>query len=262
MMAQDVEDVMAQDVDEAEYAPEDEDLDWVDEAAELADILRDALHDDYADASPEEMEEALDSVLGSMSPAESFNFAKALKQIEQGASKALSDPVFGQIARTALPIAGGALGTLLGGPAGTALGSSLGTAAASALPGAPRPRPATPAPAAVPAVAGGSAAAAQGLVLTQQPDVLKSLLALAMGQHGKKSVNGIPVTSIMSMLGSVFGQAAADADELMYMGEEDLDAEGDALPEEEESVTAYGRPLYTTLMDVENWELAEAVGSS
>jgi hypothetical protein len=112
----------------------------------------------------------------------------------------------------------------------------------------------------VPPVAGGSAAAAQGLVLTQQPDVLKGLLALAMGQQGKKSVNGVPVPAIMSMLSSVFGQAAADADELMYLDEEGSSADGEALPDDSE--TSSGRSLYTTLMDVENYELGEAVGSS
>ena len=73
---------------------------WNDEWTQLADVLRDALRDEYSDASPADMDEALSSVLDSMSPAESFNFAKALKQIETGAQQALSDPVVGQIVRT------------------------------------------------------------------------------------------------------------------------------------------------------------------
>jgi hypothetical protein len=253
---------VVQQIDEAaEWAPDYEELEWFDESAELAEVLRDSLHDGFSDASPEEMDDAFAEVLESMSPAESFNFAKALKQIERGAGQALSDPVFGQVVRTALPIAGGALGTVIGGPVGTALGSSLGTAAAGALPGGAPARPAAPTPGGVvPPVAGGSAAAAQGLVLTQQPDVLKGLLALAMGQQGKKSVNGVPVPAIMSMLSSVFGQAAADADELMYLDEEGSSADGEALPDDSE--TSSGRSRYTTLMDVENYELGEAVGSS
>ena len=253
---------MVQQSDEAaEYMPDYEEVDWFDESTELAEVLRDALQDDFSEASPEEMDDALGEVLESMSPAESFNFAKALKQIERGAGQALSDPVFGQVVRTALPIAAGAVGTVIGGPVGTALGTSLGTAAAGALPGGAPARPAVPTPGpAPPAVAGGSAAAAQGLVLTQQPDVLKGLLALAMGQQGKKSVNGVPVPAIMSMLSSVFGQAAADADELMYLDEEDADTDGEALPVD--SAPSSGRSLYTTLMDVENYELAEAVGLS
>jgi hypothetical protein len=258
--------VIQQTYELAEYAaeldPEYEGLElgeeyeeWSD-GSELADVLRDALDDTYSDASPVEMEDALGNVLEAMSPAESFNFAKALKQIERG----LSDPGVSQVLRTALPIAGGAIGTVIGGPAGTALGSSLGNAAASALPGAPRARPAAPAPApTTPPVAGGSAAAAQGLVLTQQPDVLKGLLALAMGQHGQKSVSGVPLAQLMSMLSSVFGQAAADADELMYLGREGFDEtdrplEGDVAPSD--------RSLYVTLMDADNEELEEAMGSS
>jgi len=244
-----------------------EDLDWFeDEDADLAEVLRDALDDAYLDADPEEMDDALTNVLESMSPAESFNFAKALKQIERGAGQVLSDPAFGQIARTALPVAGGALGTVIGGPVGTALGSSLGTVAAKAIPGSPRPRlapaggPAGRAAVPTPAVAGGSAAAAQGLVLTQQPDVLKGLLALAMGQHGQKSVNGVPVASIMNMLSSVFGQAAADADQLMYLDQEGWE-EYDGGASADDSMPPADRSIYTTLMDADNYELAEAAES-
>jgi len=242
------------DYEDVGFGPEDEGLEgWSDEPTLLAETLRDALRDEYSDASPEELEESLGNVLGSMSPGESFNFAKALQQIETGAQQALSDPAVGQIVRAALPVAGGAVGTIIGGPAGTALGSGLGNAAAGALAGAPKPAPASPArPAAMPPVAGGSAAAAQGLILTQQPDVLKALLALALGQHGRTSVSGVPVAQIMNMLGSVFGQAAADADELLYVESERLD--------EADDVGLPSRPLYITLMDGENAEFAEIVG--
>ena len=51
-----------------------EDLDWFDEEdTDLTEVLRDALDDVYADADPEEMDDALDNVLESMTPAESFN---------------------------------------------------------------------------------------------------------------------------------------------------------------------------------------------
>lgn len=236
---------------------EDDGQDWFDESVDMVDVLWDAMHEDYSDASFDEMDDAFGNVMEAMSPAESFNFAKALKQIERGAGQALSDPTFGQIARTALPIAGGAVGTVIGGPVGTALGSRLGTAAAGALPAAPIPRPGTAAGSAVPAVAGGSAAAAQGLVLTQQPDVLKGLLALAMGQHGQKAVNGHSVAQIMSMLSSVFGQAAADADELMYLDNASFDDDASL----EDSAAPPGRSLYTTLLDTDNDELAEAMES-
>ena len=227
---------------------------WVEESEPLAEVLRDALGDEYSDASPADMEDALLSVLEAMSPAESFNFAKALKQIEVGAQQALSDPTVGQVLRAAAPVAGGALGTVIGGPAGTALGARLGTAAVSALPTAPRARPGVSMPRpALPALTGGSTAAAQALVLTQQPEVLKGLLAVALGQHGKQEVNGIPVAQIVSMLNSVFAQAAADADEIMYVG-------GGVSDEEDGDVGDFGsdQALYVDLLDAENDALEDA----
>jgi hypothetical protein len=240
-----------------DFSEEGEDLvapldDW---PLALADVLAEALDDAYADADPEELDEALANVLDSMMPAEALNFAKALNQIGTGARKALSDPLVGQIVRTALPIAAGAAGTLIGGPAGTAVGSALGNAAVSALPGAPKPRPTARAQTPARPVAGGSAAAAQGLVLTQQPDVLKALTAVAMGQHGQKQVNGVPTAQILSMLSSVIGRAAADADELMYLDAEefaDADVAYDAADE---------GSLYAALIQAETAEIAEAISS-
>jgi hypothetical protein len=252
-----------------EYVADDEALEWFGDSVPLSEVLRDALSDEYSDASPEEMDSALESVLDSMTAAEAFNFANALKQIGGGVSAALADPTVNQIVRTAAPVVAGAAGTFVGGPVGTALGSTLGTAAVNALLPPPRtstaPSPvavAPPAPGPVapaPPSAGGSAAAAQGLMLTQQPDVLKSLLSLAMGQHGKKSVNGVPVPAIMGMLSSVFGQAAADADELMYVAREDRDSMGEAFSD---SPAGSGRSLYPVFIDAENYELAEALESS
>jgi hypothetical protein len=286
-----------------------DELSWAGEEAlpdlDLGGAMRSALREEYAWASDEEMQDALDNVLDAMSPAEGFNFGAALSQIGRSASRLASDPTFVQIARTAAPIAGGALGTMVGGPIGTALGTQLGNMAVSALPApapprvapapapprapvaAPVPAPAAPpappaptAPAAPPApaapapaapaapalaapgpvpgspVAGGSAAAAQGLVLTQQPDVLRSLLATALGQHGRREVSGVPAAQVLAMLSQVFGQAAADADELMYLEQQ---------PEAGESFAADapGGPSqlrYTDLLGADNLELAEATG--
>jgi hypothetical protein len=280
-----------------------EDVGWAEdrEAEELGDVLRSAMREEYAEASVEEMGDALADVLDSMSPAEAFNFSSALNQIGKSASRLTSDPTFIQIARTAAPIAGGALGTVIGGPVGTALGSKLGNVAASALlaraapppaaarpvAAAPAPSPAAPppvipAPAAAPpvaaapvpgvapappseiplapgpasSVAGGSAAAAQGLVLTQQPDVLRSLLATALGQHGRQQVSGLPAAQVLGMLSQVLGQAAADADELMYLGQQ-ADAAESVL---EDAPTGPVRSLYTDLVGADNLELAEAAG--
>jgi hypothetical protein len=268
--------------------------------SELADVLRSTMREEYADASDEEMEGALGNVLEAMSPAEAFNFGSVLNQIGKSAGRLASDPAFIQVVRTAAPIAGGALGTLVGGPVGTALGSQLGNLAAKALPAGAAPPPvaaapvvaapaptavapssvvipapaagqpvaAAPVPGAAPAplsdvppapgpassVAGGSAAAAQAVVLSHHPDLLSGLVATALGQHGRKEVSGIPVAQLLALLSHVVGQAAADADELMYLEQyADLtesfveDAPADSV-----------RSLYSDLLGADNLELAEA----
>jgi hypothetical protein len=301
---------------------------------ELADVFRSSLREEYADASDEEMGDAVETILDSMSAAEAFNFGSALSQIGKSASKLASDPAFAQIVRTAAPIAGGALGTFVGGPVGAALGSQLGSLAASALPAPPAPAraPVPPAPTPVPpapvapapvppvpvpvppafvppapvspavalppaapatvlppegpppvaavpvaapapstvtappdiwaaaarpsAVAGGSAAAAQGLVLCQQSEVLRGLLATALGQHGRQHVSGVPVAQLLTLFSQVIGQAAADADELMYHEQQPGDAE--SVFEDEPSDP--DRSLYADLLGADNLELAEAAG--
>jgi hypothetical protein len=296
------------------------------EAEELADVLRSTMREEYADASDEEMGDALESVLDSMTPAEAFNFGSALNQIGKSASRLASNPAFAQIVRTAAPIAGGALGTAIGGPLGTALGTRLGTLAASALPARAAPRPVAAAPAArppvvappppaaaapspavaVPAVAvpaaadpapsaapppgipptaaaqpgaalapgaaamptpeippapkpaspvaGGSAAAAQALVLCQHGDMLRGLLASALGLGGCQQVSGVPVAQLINLFSQVLGQAAADADELMYLRQQ-ADAPETVL---EDAPADSVRSLYTDLIGADNLELAEA----
>jgi len=269
------------------------------EAEELADVLRSTMREEYADASDEEMGDALETVLDSMSPAEAFSFGSALNQIGKSASRLASDPAFIQVVRTAAPIAGGALGTVIGGPAGTAVGSRLGTLAANALPGgavpaaaAAAPVAAAPVPGAAPppgisppvaaqpvaaapvpgvtatpppevppavprpasSVAGGSAAAAQALVLTQQSDVLRSLLATALGQHGRQQVSGLPAAQVINLFRQAVEQAAADADELMYL-EQQADAAESVL---EDAPAGPVRSLYSDLLGADNLELAEA----
>lgn len=241
---------------------------WPEDRADTSSphLMSEVLAEDYAWADDEAYDDALEAVLDGLSPAEAFSFAKALRQIQSGAGQVLANPIVGQLAQKALPIGAGALGTVVGGPAGTAIGSRLGTLAAGAL--APTARPARSVPAAgvpsvpvaaaavppLPAVAGGSAAAAQGLVLSQQPDILKALLALSMGQHGAREVGGMPVASVMNLLSSVFGQAAADADELAYLDGEGLDDESLAGHGNDYAATDLGpgRSLYTALMDAEN----------
>jgi hypothetical protein len=211
-----------------------------------------------------------------------------------------------------VPVAGGALGTVIGGPVGTALGSQLGNLAAKALapkaappqatgpppapaapfatapapsaaapppPGIPPPAAdqplagqpvaaapaptatATPAPEIPPpapkpgsSVAGGSAAAAQALVLSQQPDILRSLLATALGQQGRQQVSGVPAAQMINLFSQILGQAAADADELMYHGQQPEAAQ--SAPEHAPSGSVGS--LYSDLLGADDLELAEA----
>jgi hypothetical protein len=120
------------------------------------------------------------------------------------------------------------------------------------------PPPEIPPPAPRPAfsVAGGSAAAARALVLTQQPDVLRSLLATALGQYGRKEASGVPAAQVITLFRDVVEQAAADADELMY-----LDQQADAAESVREDPPAGSvRALYTDLLGADNLELGEAAG--
>jgi hypothetical protein len=91
-------------------------------------------------------------------------------------------------------------------------------------------------------------------VLCQHCDVLKALLAAACGQYGRPRVNGVPVGQLLALLSQVVGQAAADADELMYLGPQ-TDATESVL---EEVPAGSIRSLYADLIGADNLELAEA----
>lgn len=244
---------------------------WFDEAeetVELAEALREVMHEGYKDATPEEMQEALFNVLGKMTPAESINFGKVLRQIGQAGKKILDDPTVAQIAQAVLPAAGATVGTVAGGPIGTAVGGTLGQAAVQAFPGARTTN--TPAAAAAPpsptSPQSGSAAAEQLLQLTQNPDVLKSLSSLALGSLGNMNVklgnDGqlVPVGGIMNLIGTLAGKAAADADELLrgsefspsYMLDEEGQFLGDpATPEDR------AQALYHALSEAENLRIIQ-----
>jgi hypothetical protein len=106
-------------------------------------------------------------------------------------------------------------------------------------------------------VAGGSSAATQAVVLCQQPDVLRALLATALGQYGRKEVSGLPNAQVLSQLSRLFGEAAADADELMYLDQvseaQGAEAAWRGLLPSEPPVA-----LYADLIGADNVELAEA----
>ena len=253
------------------------------ELQDLADGLRSALRDEYADAGDQEMQDAVTSMMGSLSPAEAFSFGSVLNQLSKGAGQVLKDPTFKAVAGTALPLAGTVVGTFYGGKVGGEIGGKLGNLAAGALtggppapvarpaapaaaPSAPAPVPApplvpaaTPSPVAAPApalsaVAGGSDAAKQAAILSKQPDVLRSLVATALGQIGQTAVSGIPNAKLLSEMSRLFGEAAADADALMYLRQESESESAEAAADGEGSAAT----LYADLLGADNLELAEA----
>ncbi|WP_066370352.1 hypothetical protein [Herbidospora mongoliensis] len=231
-----------------------DDVDFVD----LGEVLRESLVDDYDNASPEEMDEALLNIFDSMTAAEALSLGSALSRIEKGAAQTLAIPAFGQLAKTSLPIAGGALGTAIGGPGGTVAGQGLGKVVANSLPTkakSGRPQPAKG------SVAEGSEAARMLVVLLENRSMLKSLLALAMGIEGRKSIGGHPVGAFANLLSTLASQAAADADELLRGGQEMpaylRDAE-DYLGVDPAVPADRARALYGALLDAENESLAEA----
>jgi hypothetical protein len=179
---------------------------------ELRVALRGALDPSHADASPDSLDDAVAAIVDSMSADEAVNVTGAMRTIGRQASVAASNPVVAQAARAGLPAAGAALGSI-GGPLGTVAGARLGSAVSRSL-AAPKEQPAPARVGRVPAdpsVTQGSRAAARALVLTQHPRVLQSLLALALGAEGAKTVEDVPVERVMRVLRAVFVQAEADA---------------------------------------------------
>lgn len=305
------DDELDEDYDEIEaenYSPEflaEYEPDIFDDWAELAEVLRDAVHENYQHAAPEEMEEALFNILDQMTPAEGVNFTSALRQVGNAGQKVLKDPTIGQIARTGLPIAGATIGTIYGGPMGTAVGGKLGQAAGQAfsggkkgqgIPSAPSMTPTTSPQgeptgiatgsnlrqaatqpfsgekkeqgmATVPSTTtqsspqSGSTAAAQLLQLIQNPVMLTSLLALALGSHGRKSIplgkegQSVQPGELMALFVKLASEAASDAEQLLWESDETpaylLDSEGEfvadpAVPEER------AEALYEALLAAEN----------
>ena len=254
---------------------------WLDDGFDDLDELDEADDDDGDDVDEDLYDENVESLFESLTPAESFNVAKALGQIGKGAAQVFDDPTTRQIAGTALPIAGGALGTAIGGPIGTAVGTGVGSSLGKAIAPPPAPvkpppvpttttAPATtltpaltpkPAPTAVPPATAGSAAATKALVCSQQPDVLKALLALSVGDQGAAAVNGVPVGAVMNMLSSLYARAAEDAEDMLVASEQHpaylFDDDG-RLRADPASPSARADALYAALVDREDVYLAES----
>jgi len=239
------------------------------DGSDLVCVLWDALDDRYAAADPADVAEALDTALDAMSPAEAFSFTNALRQIERTAGQVVANPMARQVAGAALPLAGTAVGGPIGGVLGSLVAQHLAgptqptgsvtppLPAGSSTPPAPAGSSTPPAPAgtstppalvgpSTPATpSGGSLAATQALIGAQQPEFLKALLAAAMGSHGQTAVNGLPVASLLAGFSKLLGEAAADADAVMYhAGETSEDVPFDD-----------GPSLYTTLMDAADCEM-------
>ena len=221
------------------------------DGSDLVCVLWDALDDRYAAADPADVAEALDTALDAMSPAEAFSFTNALRQIERTAGQVVANPMARQVAGAALPLAGTAVGGPIGGVLGSLVAQHLagptqptGSVTPPVLASSSTPpalvgtsTPATP--------SGGSLAATQALIGAQQPEFLKALLAAAMGSHGQTAVNGLPVASLLAGFSKLLGEAAADADAVMYhAGETSEDVPFDD-----------GPSLYTTLMDAADCEM-------
>jgi hypothetical protein len=234
-----------------------------DDYAELAEGLREVLHEDYEDAPPEEMEEALFSILETLTPAEGFNIGNALRKA----------------AGTILPQAGAVIGTTFGGPGvGTAIGGKLGQVAGQALSGRGKPSsapaPANMAPAspkdgsaATASPKDGSAAAAKVVALTQNDDFIKGLLALALGDHGKQSIpigkdgQSVSIPHFVDLLNKLVAEVAQDAEELFGETEERLpyymlDSEGNFIIDPVDP-GARAEALYQALFDAQNQRLAD-----
>ena len=209
--------------------PTEYELDEWEESLEDAETLREVLHEDYADSPSEEMEEALENILNSISLEEGWNIKKILRDVRK-------NKTVGQVLQQGLPLAGATVGTIYGGPLGTALGGAAGNYAAQAFTVKPKgtKRPSGPKNITRPSSSavhpkktspnGGSTAAAKLLQLTQNPDVLKSLLALSLGKHGKqeiktdKSGKNVKVGAVMNLLSTLLSEAVDDADELARTG--------------------------------------------
>jgi hypothetical protein len=253
-------DAFAMPEEDEDYLAElsDEELGMAEDLFDLGEALRDGLGEDYEDATPEELEQALVNVMELLTPAESISFANALGQLGSGASRVVRDPTFTQVAGTALPV----VGTALGGPVGAAVGSALGKAVTAAPAGAKAPSTPTTAQGPGPQVSGAELPAAlRSFFLMNNPVMQKAALAAALAPFGKTSVKGFPVGALLGMLGSTLGEAAAEADELSY---ESSTSPAYLLDEQIPSADpadpgARAQALYAALLRAEDEELAEAV---
>ena len=196
-------------------------------------LIREQIAPEFSNLSDEDIDVMLGEIFADMSPEEIEGFFGSLGSLARRAGRTLV-----KAAPTILPIAGGAVGTLIGGPAGTAIGAKLGGVAGrlvgSATTRRKRRRPATsprlpqrPAPGGRPPVPGrqsavpasGSSATAQLLALLNNPALLRSLLSRVLGAGGRTGVIAdgemidVDCGSLLNALGELAAEAAREAHE-------------------------------------------------
>lgn len=173
--------------------------------------LEDILAAEYRDLPPEQLEQIFEGTLGGeVYPEDLEDFWGTLKNIGGAVSKALPQ---------VLPVAGTVVGTAFGGPLGGALGGALGSAAGGALGpsaggGTPAQRPSQMAPSTTPPMPVGSPATAQLLQAMFNPKMLQALMAMLMGQAGRRNIpvgnTQAPVGAFTNLLSVLANQAAAE----------------------------------------------------
>lgn len=228
---------------------------WVDPAAVLeaeeieaglSNVLGDGI---IEEATPEDVESWLGEAMSQLTPLERESVGNALRDLGRWAR---NQSAIRDIAGKALPTVGTIVGTAYGGPVGAAVGGQLGQIAGQAVagrkpstepPSMPPTEPTQPTGAAPGgATVSGSQAAGQLAHLIQNPAFLTSLLALAMGRHGRASVpvgergTEVPHGAFMNLLSSLAGRAAQEAEMLSMPDESEetapsylLDSEGNFL---------------------------------
>jgi hypothetical protein len=174
--------------------------------------VRQHLDADFAELSDQNIETLLRT--RNMDAESMEGFFDDLGKIASSVGKAVV-----KAAPTVLPIAGGALGTLVGGPAGTMIGQKLGSLAGGAIGGATgQPSPAGGLGGLIGGlgglVGGGSPAAGQLLQTLLRPQTLRAISSMALGPLGAKNISvgqtAVPVSAFTNLLSTLAGRAEAE----------------------------------------------------
>jgi hypothetical protein len=186
--------------------------------------LDEILADEYSDLPPRQLEQVLEETLGDVSPEDLENFWGSLKNVGGAVSKALPGIASGALTGATTGAALGPWGAL----GGALVGGTLGGMAQPSPPppqqppASQRPVPsppsyAQPAPQTAPSTplsVSPVPAAAQLLQTMFQPEVLQALMAMLMGQAGRRNIpvsgTQVPVGAFTNLLGVLASKAAAE----------------------------------------------------